>query len=77
MQCIPLRDVDASLLAPSVTTAYCPYKGEATYFTIATDPGEDLTDAIWRYEHPHPAVAAIAGHVAFYPDKAEIAIQQP
>jgi uncharacterized protein (DUF427 family) len=29
---------------------------------------------IWTYEKPYPAVAAIAGHVAFYPDKADIAV---
>ena len=29
---------------------------------------------IWTYEQPYPAVADIAGHVAFYPDKAEITV---
>ena len=33
-----------------------------------------VDDAIWFYEQPYPAVAAIAGHVAFYPDKAEISV---
>jgi uncharacterized protein (DUF427 family) len=36
--------------------------------------GDTVDDVIWTYEHPFPAVAAIAGHVAFYPDKAEVSV---
>ena len=37
-----------------------------------TAGGDTVDDAIWTYEQPYPAVAEIAGHVAFYPDKADI-----
>jgi uncharacterized protein (DUF427 family) len=67
-QYIPLADVDPSLLKESATSTYCPFKGDASYYTLATAAG-DLTDAVWTYRDPYPAVAEIAGHVAFYPDK--------
>ncbi len=71
VQYIPLADVDQSLLKDSTTSTYCPYKGDASYYTLVTADGE-LTDAIWTYPEPYPAVAEIAGHVAFYPNKVSI-----
>jgi uncharacterized protein (DUF427 family) len=41
---------------------------------VTTAAGDTIDDVIWTYEQPYPAVAAIAGHVAFYPDKAEISV---
>lgn len=74
VQYIPRDDVVSSALTSSDTTTYCPYKGDATYFHVTTGSGDTVTDAIWTYEQPYPAVADIAGHVAFYPDKAEITV---
>jgi uncharacterized protein (DUF427 family) len=74
VQYIPRDDVVSSALTSSDTTTYCPYKGDATYFNVTTGSGDTVTDAIWTYEQPYPAVADIAGHVAFYPDKAEITV---
>jgi uncharacterized protein (DUF427 family) len=68
---VPLTDVDQTLLRPSPTTTYCPYKGDASYFHVA-GPDGDIQDAVWTYTQPYPAVAAIAGHVAFYPDRVHI-----
>ncbi len=73
-QYIPLADVDQSLLERATTQTYCPYKGDASYYTVQTPAGQKETDVIWTYEHPYPAVAEIAGHVAFYPDRAEITV---
>lgn len=70
---IPLADVREDVLRPSDTSTYCPYKGEAGYYHV-TVAGTTIDDAIWTYEQPYPAVAAIAGHVAFYPDKAAISV---
>lgn len=67
VQYIPLADVDRSALTRSTTTSYCPYKGDAGYYHVG-----DVEDVIWTYEQPYPAVAEIAGRVAFYPDKADI-----
>lgn len=70
---LPLSDVNESLLRRTDTSTHCPYKGDASYYSIATGDGE-ITDAIWTYEQPYPAVAEIAGHVAFYPNKVQIAV---
>jgi uncharacterized protein (DUF427 family) len=71
---IPIADVDRSQLAPSELTTYCPYKGEASYYSIAPD-AESGTDAVWFYEDPRPAVAEIKGHVAFYPDRVQLSVE--
>jgi uncharacterized protein (DUF427 family) len=73
-QYIPLEDVDQSLLDRTTTQSYCPYKGDASYYTVKTPDGTVEADVIWSYEHPYPSVAEIAGHVAFYPNRAEITI---
>ncbi len=73
VQYIPLGDVQQKLISRTDTSTYCPYKGDAGYYSVTTAAGT-VADAIWTYDQPYPAVAAIAGHVAFYPDKAEIAI---
>ena len=74
VQYIPRGDVVESALRPSGTETYCPYKGEASYFHVVTPAGGTVDDAIWTYESPYPAVAAIAGHLAFYPDKAVVTV---
>lgn len=74
VQYIPLVDVAADRLRPSDTTTYCPYKGDAGYFDLVTDGGT-VSDAVWTYRNPYPAVAQIAGHVAFYPDKADVTVE--
>jgi uncharacterized protein (DUF427 family) len=71
---VPMRDVDQTLLHPSATSTYCPYKGDATYFSVAA-PGGLIEDAIWAYEQPYTAVAEIADHVAFYSDRVDITVQ--
>lgn len=66
---LPLADLVPDTLTRSDTRTYCPYKGEASYYDVAGVP-----DAIWTYEQPYPAVAAITGRVAFYSDKADITV---
>ena len=72
---IPLTDVDRAVLAPSDTSTYCPYKGEASYWSITNLP-ERGEDAVWFYGEPYTAVEPIRDHVAFYPDRVEITIQE-
>ncbi|AYE93753.1 hypothetical protein C0J29_01990 [Mycobacterium paragordonae] len=74
VQYIPMTDVVQERLARTDTSSYCPFKGEASYYSVTTSAGEIVKDVIWTYEQPYPAVAAIAGHVAFYPNKAEITV---
>lgn len=74
VQYIPMGDVVGCALVDSGTQTYCPYKGEASYFHVITAAGDTVEDAIWTYQAPYPAVAHIAGHLAFYPDKAEVTV---
>jgi uncharacterized protein (DUF427 family) len=67
---LPRADADMSLLARSDHTTYCPYKGDCSYYSIPA-AGENATNAVWTYETPYEAVAAIAGHLAFYPDRVD------
>ena len=71
---IPLADVDRSQLATSELTTYCPYKGDASYYSITSDT-ERGTDAVWFYDDPYPAVAEIKGHVAFYSERVQLSVQ--
>ncbi|WP_410591316.1 DUF427 domain-containing protein [Amycolatopsis sp. lyj-23] len=67
VQYIPLADVDASVLERTDHETYCPYKGEAGYYTL--NAGEVKGEnAVWTYEKPYDAVAPIKDHVAFYPN---------
>lgn len=67
---VPREDVAMDLLDPSERRTHCPYKGEASYFAVSGH-GIEAKDAAWSYETPYPAVAAIAGHIAFYPQKVD------
>jgi len=70
VQYIPRKDVDMTLLARTDHATYCPYKGDASYFSI-TVGGERSIDAVWTYETPYAAVADIKDHLAFYPDRVD------
>jgi uncharacterized protein (DUF427 family) len=74
VQYIPLADVDQGLLERTATQTYCPYKGDASYYTVKVAGASPETDLIWTYEQPYPSVAEIAGHAAFYPDRAEVTV---
>jgi uncharacterized protein (DUF427 family) len=70
VQYIPRKDVDMTLLARTDRTTYCPYKGDASYYSIAAG-GERSIDVVWTYETPYAAVAGIKDHLAFYPDRVD------
>ena len=71
VQYVPREDINMALLERTARTTHCPYKGDANYFSIRAN-GKSLENAIWTYETPFPAMAEIAGHLAFYPDKVTI-----
>lgn len=71
VQYVPLADVDPALLERTDHATYCPYKGDAGYYSLVVD-GKTHADAVWTYEHPYDAVAEIAGHVAFYPHVVDV-----
>lgn len=75
VQYIPLEDVDRSLIQETDHASYCPFKGDAGYYSIPAG-GERSVNAIWTYRDPHAAVAEIKDHVAFYPDRVDAIDEQ-
>ncbi len=64
----PRSDVKMDRLEPSQHKTHCPFKGDASYFSFRNG----ARDAVWSYETPYDEMQAIAGLLAFYPDKVEI-----
>ncbi|MFC6046044.1 DUF427 domain-containing protein [Nocardioides hankookensis] len=73
VQYVPLADVDPAVLERTEHATYCPYKGDASYYSLVVD-GTVHDNAVWTYEAPYDAVASIAGHVAFYPNVADVRV---
>ena len=73
---IPIGDVDQTMLRSSPTKTYCPYKGDASYWTIR-GKGRELPNAVWSYEAPYEAMAPIKGHLAFYTDRVDTIEERP
>ena len=71
VQYLPREDANMALLERTDRVTHCPYKGDASYFSVKSD-GKTLDNAIWTYETPFPAMAEISGHLAFYPDKLKL-----
>lgn len=70
---VPRSDADMTLLKPSTHETYCPYKGDCSYFDLTADDDANA-NAVWSYEAPFEAVAAIKDHLAFYPDRVTIEV---
>jgi uncharacterized protein (DUF427 family) len=58
---LPVEDVRLDLLTPSETHTHCPFKGDASYWSLP-----DAPDLVWTYPDPKPEVAEIKDHVCFY-----------
>ena len=71
VQYVPREDANMALLERTDRVTHCPYKGDASYYSIKAN-GKTLDNAIWTYETPFPAMAEISHHLAFYPDKVKI-----
>ena len=69
-QYVPRADVDMSQLVRADHATTCPFKGEASYYSLKTDDGI-IENCVWSYETPHDAVAQIKEHLAFYPQRVE------
>jgi uncharacterized protein (DUF427 family) len=72
---IPRKDVEMSLLERTDHGTYCPYKGDCAYYSIPIGGGRSV-NAVWTYEVPFGAVAAIKDHLAFYPSRVDAIKEQ-
>jgi len=64
----PRADVKMDRLERTSHKTHCPFKGDASYYSLKGG----TENAVWSYETPYDEMQAIAGLVAFYPDKVEI-----
>lgn len=67
----PKSDVEMAVLTPTSHASHCPYKGDASYWTILRD-GQFFENGAWSYETPYEAADSIGGMIAFYPNVATI-----
>ncbi len=67
---IQREDVDPAVLVGSATHSHCPYKGEASYFTLKSGAAE-AKDAVWYYPDPCALVGPIRDYLAFWGDQIE------
>jgi uncharacterized protein (DUF427 family) len=72
---LPEQDVRLDLMHPTEHHTRCPYKGEASYWTIEL-PGEAgasgrSENAVWGYPSPYAEVSGLAGYYAFYPNRVD------
>jgi len=70
---LPKDDVRMELLTATSFHTTCPFKGEASYWSIELDGGSH-DGLVWAYEDPIPAAAEIAGHLSFYPERVELTV---
>ncbi len=66
----PREDVRMELLERTEHTTFCPFKGEASYFSIGAG-GEHLENAVWTYEDPFEQVTGLRDYVSFYTDRVD------
>jgi uncharacterized protein (DUF427 family) len=70
VQYIPRRDVNMTALLRSEHTTHCPYKGDASYYSVPAG-GDRSINAAWTYETPFEAMKQIKEYIAFYPDRVD------
>jgi uncharacterized protein (DUF427 family) len=75
VQYVPIADFDPAALSRTDTSTYCPFKGDASYYSLVTPEGT-IADAGWSYEGAYDAVAEIKDHIAFYPDKVTVTVEE-
>jgi uncharacterized protein (DUF427 family) len=73
---IPRADVDMALMERTAHSTHCPFKGDASYYSI-TEGGDRSVNAVWSYEAPFEPVAAIRDHLAFYPNRVDAIVETP
>jgi uncharacterized protein (DUF427 family) len=70
---LPPDDVQMDLLRPTTFHTNCPFKGEASYWSVDID-GEIHDGIVWSYETPTAQAAEVRGMLSFYPDRTEVTV---
>ncbi len=70
---LPREDLEESLLSATETTTHCPFKGDASYWSVTTSEGT-LIDVMWSYLTPFDECLPLQGYVSFYTDRVQLEI---
>ena len=71
---IPKLDVRLDLLVPSTLNTACPYKGVASYFSVAVPGAKVVDDIVWVYPAPIPQIPSIANHLCFFNEHVDVIV---
>ncbi len=72
---VPPDDVRMDLFTRTEHHTRCPFKGEASYWTLTV--GDEVAENVaWAYEQPLPGREDIKGHLAFYRDRVDLSVEQ-
>lgn len=75
-QYIPREDVDMARLVRTALVTHCPYKGDASYWSIQSG-ARTVENAVWSYETPYDDMTPITGYLAFYGDRVDAIEERP
>jgi uncharacterized protein (DUF427 family) len=70
---LPRDDVRTELLRATDTSTRCPYKGQASYWSLEVE-GRTHDDVVWSYETPIPEAEAITGLLCFYNERVDLVV---
>lgn len=68
---LPEKDVRTELLRATDHKTHCPFKGDASYWTIEVPGGKRSENAVWGYRAPFDETAGLAGYYAFYKNRVD------
>jgi uncharacterized protein (DUF427 family) len=67
---VPRKDVKMERLTRTTHSTHCPFKGDASYYTLSSG-GRTVANAVWSYEEPYDEMSVIKERLAFYTDKVD------
>ncbi len=70
---LPREDVRTDALRPTATESVCPFKGQASYWSVEAG-GETHDDLVWSYESPIPDAAGITGLLSFFNERVDVLV---
>ncbi|HWC37779.1 MAG TPA: DUF427 domain-containing protein [Acidimicrobiales bacterium] len=71
---LPRQDVRTELLRPTATETTCPFKGQASYWSVEVG-GKVHDDLVWSYESPIPQAEGVAGLLCFYNERVDLTLE--
>ncbi len=72
---IPMADAEMGRFDKTDHATHCPFKGDASYWTIRGPNGERFENAVWSYRAPYDECLAIKDLLCFYDSQFEIAAE--